>query len=117
MLQREAPWGRAGPSQLTASARAGPWAQPYLGGDRGLLRCFCRQGLNHGKGPARAETDRLALSPGIQRQRVGVRAGGEVRKHTHRTGPGGGRERALSSPALAAESGGAENMLFHFSFG
>lgn len=114
-LQREA-LCRAGPSQLTASAGAGPWAQPYLGGGRGLERCFCRQGLSHGTGPAGAGTDRLALSPGVQRQRVGVRAGSEVQKHARRPGPGQGQERALRSLALATVWGRGEHAI-HLPFG
>ena len=111
-LQREA-LCRAGPPQLTASAGAGPWAQPYLGGGRGLVP----SGSQPRDSPAGAGTDRLALSPGVQSQRVGVRAGSEVKKHTRRAGPGQGQERALGSLALAAESGGEGNTPIHLSFG
>ena len=111
-LQREA-LCRAGPPQLTASAGAGPWAQPYLGGGRGLVP----SGSQPRDSPAGAGTDRLALSPGIQSQRVGVRAGSEVQKHTRRAGPGQGQERALGSLALATESGAVGNTPIHLSFG
>lgn len=95
----------------------GPGHSPTLEGAMGLCGASAVRVSNHRKGPAGAGTDRLALSPGVQRQRVGVRAGGEVQKHTRRAGPGQGRERVLRSLALAAESGGAGNTPIHLSFG